>query len=421
MKKILLSFIICISFLSGICLAEDSLLYDEGFLKTKIEKVIPKEWAAVNVEIQYLDSINYDPGKVYIIAHVQKSSSIYINEYSSLNKIYIFEWIKQELKFIWKSDEFIGAYIRLNFDDIDNNKNRNINVSLSKKDTEVYETLLIYDWNKEGTKKVYPLENNEILKAKRTYQFYDFDYDGDIEIKLIRVLQWDPYQHKEEYYILKNGELTFEREYISPIKDKNSKSKNTISSEYPQINEIVEQYCSGELYNVEKLYFEFDLYLVEINPNTQDESRYLIVEKKDNKYKFWYKLDSRFNECGYATDPEFSFDLNKDSYLEMALYDFDNDGYFIFSLRPNKPILISPVDDYFRPLIRIVDKWYGFVELIEEDGDKIWEIISEDDYNGNTISVYWKWNLSEEIYEVYQKKILDVETGEYIILIEDKI
>lgn len=121
----------------------------------------------------------------------------------------------------------------------------------------------MYDWTKKSTQKIYPIGNQQNLITNNSFFFADYDYDGDIEIMIRQELNDDPYQYKENYYLFKNGQLRFEREYISPESKPKTQSYNVGNSEYPMISDVVRQNSSGKIEEVYDLHFK-NLYLVKI-------------------------------------------------------------------------------------------------------------------------------------------------------------
>lgn len=55
----------------------------------------------------------------------------------------------------------------------------------------------------------------------------------------------------------------------------------------------------------------------------------MIVERKKEKAKFWYKLDNRCNYFGYIEG--LSDDINRDGYFDIIISKYWDDEYYIIS------------------------------------------------------------------------------------------
>lgn len=378
-------------------------LYKRDLLESKFESYLPQNWYASQIEIGYLDSENNaSNNKENIIVLAKKTNSVSYSikeEYFFSNQLYVFEWEGENLALVWKSEIYVGYTTNMDFTDIDNNGKKNINISIDKKDSdETYRTLLVFDWDGQNTKLIYPLGSMEIIKNDYNFQFFDYDYDNDVEIIVTEILK--PHkQYKDEYYLLKDGQLILEKEEIITVQQE---TENKISSQYPLINTIVEENSTGELYDVINL--QDNLYLVKIKiKDFKNESTNLIIEEEEGKYSLKYRLDKRMNGFGYREDRV--FDFNNDDYIEVIFINNFYGEYYIVSFRSDKPKLLTPINEDFSSPLRIIDKLNDIgIIFHDKDEDGIPELVSEDFGDYGIIPVYWKWNSSKDCYEIYSQE-----------------
>lgn len=426
MKKLIFTLLITglLIFISPLVLAFKVGPYEVEYLDEKLDEFVPEGWRIYHINVKYLDSMKSSPTeKEYIVALFTKAyfdSNYHWDEYITKNQINIFQWQGDNLELVWNSETYIGRFGLFNYQDIDNNGLKNINVEyLTKKDEQITKSLIIYDWNNANPKKVYPLSGFQRIETDYGFDFSDFNNDGFLEIKTEKVLQEEPYRYRNDYYVFKDGQLIHEKEFISEVKEK---PENKLITQYPLINKIVEQNTSGELTGVTDLGYD-NLYLVRYDLR-EYEWGYLIVQKEGENVHFKYLIDERLNNTGVCMG-ELNGDLNKDGYLEIVFHENGSEEYYIVSLRPNQPLLISPVTDQFRSKIwmlvgRQIDEIEETIRLEDIDHDGIDEIVAEDMVYLDVVVVYWKWDPEQESYILYQRLIWDEEAGEYKLFDENE-
>lgn len=413
-------FLILISSL-GLAYGPQYSQYDLDVLYSLIENKVEIGFRTDWVDIQKL---NQDDDEEFVIISIRKEDTEVKEhtDFSYLNQIIVLKHINEELEVVWKSELFKGDIIDLNSDDIDNNGNLNINVVYSVDETGV-QYLYSYDWLAEQTKKVYPSEGLPVLT---TSGFYRFVYWKDKHtIVLTTILQEKPFKQKEEIYFLKNGQLTLENVYITPDEEPvvESSPQPTLADSYPEINQIVQEHCNGILLEIYDLSYK-NLSLVEIDPADAEESRFFLIESVDDKPTFLYKLGKEYNSmilCELETN-----DINGDGYLDLIMvegytYDFEINLYYIVSLLPRGPRLISPVTDWFTLEGIYESQMFMFADcgpivVVDIDDDGIPEVGSSMEYADTIATLYWNWDGSLGTYVPYKIEYVDELTGENYLI-----
>ena len=394
---------------------KEEIIYNE-VKKYKLEG----EKYGLSIEELYLDKSNRD--RIFALGSVYT-----VKNSKHVQKIYIFEWKENKLDLIWNSTYFEGGICTITFDDADNNGKRNIN-AITHSDGIGY-SCVMFDWDFENTKKVYPDEQGAlpIIKGTHIIRMHDGDKDGLVEI-YTRII--NETEAREIVYLLKENKLVVEKEKITKlpltkkIKDIDIKPKNTLADNYPLIDELVKsKYVDVELKEVYQLRYD-KLYLVTFTTKevNGDYHKSIILEKQEDNYIYWYEFESKYDGYYYYRNAAEAQDINGDGYLELFLiqpnYSMSDSYYYIFTLNPEGYKLISPLNEEGLSMI-----WTSFIfgNLIiwdfNGDGKKDIECSHSDISGYGRACQCWLW--SESLQQFVKDKVTawDEDIDDYVEII----
>lgn len=386
--------------------------YDVNVLEEKLKKFVPEGWEENWCQIERFD---HNSDKEYIIVVYQKRKSDYTVSRLYLNQVVVFQPVSDDFQEVWSSDIFEGHIDTINFVDADNNGNKNINfIIIKEENNKRIHYLRVYDWNGVNTKLTYPQDNLPVLSSPDLISIEGY-ITGYVRIAKTIILSREPYKKKVNYYTLKDDQLVYDSQYITPDPKPSLKTESVeseLAKRYPLINDIIKKHSSGVLSAVCELYFD-GLYLIEVKCKNKESSyiELMIVEKKEDNVKFWYKLAEEYNNLVYY-DLE-SRDLNGDGYKELMLRDgFTLNAkilYYIVSLKPEGAELISPVYEFDGRYISAITKYkkHGPLGTADINSDGLPEIASDTEYEGKMATLYWIWSEKLGTYVEYKIEVWD--------------
>lgn len=389
--------------------------YDPLELRQKMSLYLPEGFNIGFIQVEKLDPTSGDE-YVFLDAEKVEPGSTDVKQY--VNKVFLFRPMGEDFQMIWSSELFSGYVELVDFGDTNNDGRLDINLTMSDDDS-VTHYLRIFNWNGTTMDQVYPQEG---LPALIT--------DGNITISglfpnIQMIFEDMVYETSTEltryYYLFKDNRIELARKEVISLQEPTLEAEETPQSRYPLIATIVAQQAAGTLSGVTEISSE-GLYLVEIEPATPDESRYLIVNQSNNSASLLYKLPKEYNSLRYRRAD--LLDLNGDGNTEICMVDTQTytdefDLYYILSLTTVGPRLISPVTDDLLPTGLYntpMGTFFMFgplsIEDIDQDGSV--EIGTSVEYNDEECVQYWRWD--NDIYVAYKIEYTDSETGETLYI-----